>query len=174
MGGRTTAGRAARPPAPRSRAIGVAALAVLTVAILGGLATRIGPWYHALHKPGFQPPDWLFAPVWTAIFALTALAGVQAWDARPPLRRWARILALFAVNGVLNVLWSALFFTLHRPDWALAEVVPFWLSILALIIAIAPSRRGAAWLLLPYLLWVAFAAVLNLAIVRLNGPFPGA
>ena len=157
----------------RGRAIGVAAAAALAVAILGGLATEIGPWYRALHKPAFQPPDWAFGPAWTVIYALTALAGVLAWHAMPPLRAWARILALFAINGVLNVLWSVLFFSLHRPDWALAEVVPFWLSILALIVAIAPYARRAAWLLAPYLLWVAFAGVLNYAVVRLNAPFGG-
>ena len=81
------------------------------------------------------------------------------------------ILALFLVNAILNVGWSLLFFRLQRPDWALIEVAFLWLSIVALIVAIAPLSRLAAWLLAPYLAWVAFAAVLNFAIVRLNGPF---
>ena len=157
--------------AGRRRAILTAAGAAIAVALLGGLASHIGPWYYGLTKPWFQPPDWLFGPAWTVIFALAALSGVWAWEAAPPLRAWARILALFTINGILNVLWSALFFTLHRPDWALGEVPALWLSILGLIVTIWPHSRRAALLLLPYLVWVAFAAVLNLAVARLNGPF---
>ncbi len=157
-----------RPRRGRGRAIAAAALAAITVATLGGLASPIGPWYYGLNKPPFQPPDWLFGPAWTLIFGLTALAGVWAWEARPPLGRWAVILALFTANGLLNILWSALFFTLHRPDWALGEVPALWLSVLGLIVAIWPSSRRAALLLVPYLAWVGFAAVLNLAIVQLN------
>jgi benzodiazapine receptor len=167
----TTAMRSTRPG--RWRAILTAAAAAVAVAVLGALASPIGDWYHALKKPWFQPPDWLFGPAWTVIFALTALAGVKAWDAHPPLRTWARIVALFAINGILNVLWSVLFFTLRRPDWALGEVPALWLSVLALIVLIAPRSRGAAWLLLPYLLWVGFAAVLNYAVAQLNAPFSG-
>jgi tryptophan-rich sensory protein len=157
--------------AERRRAILTAAAAAVAVALLGGLASTLGPWYYALRKPWFQPPDWLFGPAWTLIFALAALSGFWAWDANPPLRRWARIVSLFAINGLLNVFWSVLFFSLHRPDWALGEVPALWLSILALIVTIAPCSRRAAWLLAPYLVWVAFAAVLNLAVVRLNAPF---
>ena len=157
--------------AGRRRAILTAAAAAIAVALLGGLASHIGPWYYGLTKPWFQPPDWLFGPAWTVIFALAALSGVWAWEAGPPLRPWARILSLFAINGILNVLWSALFFTLHRPDWALGEVVPLWLSVLGLIAVIAPYSRRASALLVPYLVWVAFAAVLNLAVVQLNAPF---
>ncbi len=152
----------------RGLAVTIAAGAAVMVAMLGGLATDLGPWYRALHKPSFQPPDWLFGPAWTVIFICIATAGLQAWQAAPPVRAWARILSLFAVNGLLNILWSVLFFQLHRPDWALAEVVPLWLSILGLIVLIAPFSRRAAWLLAPYLLWVAFAAAVNLAVVRLN------
>jgi len=157
--------------AGRGRAIATAAAAATAVALLGGVASPIGPWYYALTKPWFQPPDWAFAPAWTVIFALTALSGVWAWQANPPLRPWARILALYAINGLLNVLWSALFFTLHRPDWALCEVPALWLSVLGLIVTIWPYSRRAAWVLVPYLVWVAFAALLNLAVVQLNAPF---
>lgn len=148
-----------------------AAAAALLVAALGGAATEIGPWYYSLHKPSWQPPDWLFGPAWTLIYALTALSGVLAWNRlRDPAWR-QRMLALFALNALLNVLWSELFFRLKRPDWALGEVVPFWLSILALVLFVFPVSRSAGWALVPYLAWVLFAAMLNLAIVRLNGPF---
>ena len=92
-------------------------------------------------------------------------------ERRAGARSRRRIIGLFALNGFLNILWSDLFFRLHRPDWALAEVGFLWLSILLLIVTVAPASRKAAWLLAPYLAWVAFAAVLNAAVVRLNYPF---
>ncbi len=155
----------------RARPIIYATAAALFVAALGGAATDIGPWYYSLHKPSWQPPDWLFAPVWTVIYALTALAGVFAWRHIADRERRMQMLGLFAVNALLNVLWSELFFTAKRPDWALAEMVPFWLSILVLILVLWPVSRDASWLLVPYLVWVLFAGVLNLAVVRLNAPF---
>ncbi len=149
----------------------LAAAAAIAIAILGGAATEIGPWYYSLHKPAWQPPDWLFGPVWTLIYGLTALAGVIAWSRIRNRERRLRVMALFALNALLNVLWSELFFGAKRPDWSLAEVVPFWLSILVLVLLLFPVSRAAGWALMPYLIWVMFAAVLNLAIVRLNGPF---
>lgn len=151
----------------------VAAGAAIVVAGLGASATDVGPWYYGLNKPWFQPPDWLFGPAWTLIYALTALSGVVAWRAATSAALRRRIIVLFAVNALLNVAWTELFFRLRRPDWALIEVVPFWLSILVLIVVLAPISSGASKLLAPYLIWVAFAGVLNLAIVRLNGPFGG-
>jgi translocator protein len=149
-----------------------AALAAISVGGLGALVTELGPWYYGLHKPSWQPPDWLFGPVWTLIFALAALSGFLALSHSPRhTRTSARILSLFAVNGVLNILWSALFFKLHRPDWALVEVGLLWLSIAALIVVTAPESRLASVLLVPYLVWVTFAAVLNYKIVELNAPF---
>lgn len=154
--------------------VAVAAAAALGVALLGGLMTDIGPWYFALRQPAWKPPDWLFGPVWTLIFALAAAAGVSAWRRAPSRadREW--LLALFALNGFLNVLWSLLYFRLRRPDWALWEVGLLWLSILLLMVVLSRYARRATWLLLPYLLWVSLAAVLNAATVQLNGPFGGA
>ncbi len=151
----------------------VAFLCAFCVAGLGALTTDLGPWYQSLHRPWFQPPDWLFGPAWTVIFSLAAIAGALAWQSNPPLRAWARMAGLFAVNGVLNIVWSALYFRLHRPDWALAETAALWLSVLALIFVLRPYTRTGSLLLVPYLAWVSFAAVLNLAVVRLNYPFSG-
>jgi benzodiazapine receptor len=151
----------------------IAFICASCVAGLGALMTDLGPWYHSLRRPSFQPPDWLFGPAWTTIFAMAAIAGALAWQARPPLRLWARITSLFAVNGVLNIAWSAIYFRLHRPDWALAETLALWLSVLALIFVLRQCTRTGALLMMPYLLWVSFAAVLNLAVVRLNYPFAG-
>lgn len=151
----------------------VAALAAMAVAILGAAATDLSPWYYGLRKPSWQPPGWLFGPAWTLIYGLAALAGVLAWNAARDRARRQRILVLFGLNALLNVLWSVLFFRLQRPDWALAEVVLFWLSILVLMVALWPISQTAIWVLAPYLAWVAFAAALNLAVVRLNAPFQG-
>lgn len=151
----------------------VAGGAALVVAALGGAATDIGPWYLGLRKPSWQPPDWLFGPAWTAIFALTALAGVRAWRRTPDVAGRGRVLAAYALNALLNIFWSLLFFTVKRPDWALVEVVALWLSVVLLIIVSGRRDRAAGWLLVPYLAWVAFAGVLNWSVVRLNEPFSG-
>lgn len=153
------------------RPVLVAAAAAIAVAGLGGLMTDIGPWYLGLKQPAWKPPDWLFGPAWTVIFALAAASGVNAWRTAPnrASREW--MLALFALNGFLNVFWSLLYFRLHRPDWALTEVGFLWLSVAVLMGVLGRYSRKASLLLLPYLLWIAFAGLLNWATVRLNGPF---
>jgi tryptophan-rich sensory protein len=148
-----------------------AAASAFGVALLGGLMTDIGPWYRGLVQPPWKPPDWLFGPAWTVIFALAAAAGVYAWRRAPGRKSREWMLGLFAANGFLNIFWSLLYFRLERPDWALREVMFLWLSVLLLIIVLARYSRPSGWLLAPYLLWVSFAALLNLATVRLNGPF---
>ena len=152
------------------RPVAVAAGAAIVVAGLGASATDLGPWYYALRKPWWQPPDWLFGPAWTLIYGLIALAGVKAWNAARDRRQGLRIVAVFALNALLNVAWSELFFHFQRPDWAVIEVVAFWLSIVVLIVTAAPVSHAAGWLLVPYLAWVTFAGALNLAVVRLNAP----
>ena len=158
----------------RSRPIWIAAAAAISVAVIGGLMTDIGPWYMGLKQPAWKPPDWAFGPIWTTIFALAAAAGVIGWQRAPSRPVRELMLALFAANGFLNVFWSLLYFRLHRPDWALLEVPLLWLSVLALIVLLARFAKTAAWLLAPYLLWVAIAAFLNWQTVKLNGPFGAA
>ncbi|MEJ8848829.1 TspO/MBR family protein [Variovorax rhizosphaerae] len=149
----------------------VAAGAAIFVAILGMLMTDLGPWYRGLRQPSWKPPDAVFGPIWTTIFALAAAAGVIGWRRAPSRVERERMLMLFALNGFLNVFWSLLYFRLHRPDWSLYEVPFLWLSVLALIVLLARFAKTAAWMLVPYLLWVATAAALNWQTVRLNGPF---
>jgi len=151
--------------------IATVAAAIVVVGAGGALLTDVGPWYHALRKPAWNPPDWLFGPAWTLIYALTGSAIVIAWNAPDGSSRVA-LVAATAANFALNVLWSALFFARRRPDWALVEVVLLWLSIVALMAAVRPLSRAAVALLVPYLAWVTFAAVLNQRIVALNRPFP--
>ena len=149
----------------------VAALVALAVLGVGGATTKVGAWYKGLRKPAWNPPGWVFAPAWTLILGCAAWSGLIAWQHAETIGdRW-RIGVLFGVNIVFHMLWSPLFFTFKRPDWALAEVPLLWLSILALIVGLAPLSTMSAWLLAPYLAWVSFAAVLNLTIVRMNAPF---
>jgi translocator protein len=155
----------------RWKPVVVAAVAAVSVAVLGALMTDLGAWYANLRQPPWKPPDWAFGPIWTTIFALAAAAGVIGWRRAPTRASSELMLALFAVNGFLNVLWSLLYFRLHRPDWALYEVPLLWASVLALIVLLARFARPAAWLLVPYLAWVSIAAVLNWQTVALNGPF---
>lgn len=156
----------------RSRAVLVAAFAALALIVLGGLATEIGDWYRQLRQPPWKPPDWLFGPVWTTIFVLSAAAGVLAWQAlEGDTRGRRRLIVAYALNGALNVLWSLLFFRWRRPDWALAEVGLLWGSIAVLVWLSWRAAPSSAVLLLPYLAWVGFAALLNAEIVRLNAPF---
>ncbi len=152
----------------RRTTIVTAAVTAFSVAALGGLATDLSPWYQTLRMPAWKPPDWLFGPAWTLIYALCAISAAKAWwDARNRVER-RRILMLFAANAVLGIAWSVLFFSLRHPDWALIEVVPFWLAIVVLMVGLWRISSFSSLLLLPYLAWVSFAACLNLAVVDLN------
>jgi benzodiazapine receptor len=164
----------ARPRPSRWKAIAFAAAAAVTVGLLGALSTDIGPWYRGLNEPAWKPPDALFGPAWTLIYACAAIAGVSAWRRAQDDGRREWTLCLFAVNAFLNVLWSLLFFRLRRPDWALFEVGFLWLSIAVLIVYLGRFSRPSGWWLAPYLLWVSFAAALNLSVVQLNPPFGAA
>jgi tryptophan-rich sensory protein len=157
----------------RRRPVIAAALAAGAVGALGALSTQLGSWYYQLRKPGWQPPDWLFGPAWTLIFALAALAAVVYWRREGDRDSRLLVLVAFTLNGFLNTLWSLLFFRLHRPDWSLYEVGFLWASILLLMVLLDRASRAAATLLLPYLAWVSFAAFLNWEIVQLNAPFAG-
>ena len=151
--------------------IATAACAAIAIAAIGGTLTELGPWYYSLKEPSWKPPDAAFGLIWTAIFSLAAVAGVIGWRAEQKVRGRQWILGLFAINGFLNVLWSLVFFTLHRPDFSLVEVAALWLSIIVLIVFLYRRSPLAGFLLVPYLIWVAIAAALNYQVVILNGPF---
>jgi translocator protein len=144
-----------------------------TVAVgwLGGELTQLGPWYQALKKPWWQPPDWAFPIAWTTIFVLSVLAMAFAWrDITREVQRNA-VVVLFGLTGGLNVLWSYLFFHLQRPDWALWEVGVLWFTIFLMVIACLRDSKTGSLLFLPYLIWVSIASYLTYEVVRLNGPF---
>jgi translocator protein len=148
-------------------AIAAIAWAVLLGGV-GGVVTEIGPWYRALKKPVFQPPDWLFGPAWTIILGLAGWAGYIAYTAAATDAQRTSVIILYAVNFAAHFAWSPLFFKIKRPDLALIEVVFLWISCLLLCVALRPISVTASWLVAPYLAWVSFAAKLNAAIVKLN------
>lgn len=149
----------------------VAAIAAAIVAALGATMTDLGPWYQGLQKPSWTPPDVVSPVGWTIIFALNTAAIVSAWRAAPTPRESDKIIGLFSVNAILNIGWSVLFFRMERPDWAFVEVLFLIASIVSLIVYCGRYSKNAALLFTPYLIWVSLAAVLNWAIVDLNGPF---
>lgn len=158
----------ARPGRRRWRVLAAAVAGATVILLIGGLLTDLGPWYRNLKAPPWKPPDWLFAPIWTLIYALWVAAVYFAWKRTPSPTGRAWMIAALVLNGVLNVAWSVLFFKLHHPDWAAIELLLLWLSVLAIMVVLGRASRLAGLLLVPYLAWVSLAGLLNLSIVRLN------
>ena len=149
----------------------VASLAVVMAAgAVGSLATAktIPTWYRGLAKPSFNPPEWLFGPAWTLLYLLMAVAAFLVWKQGFGAPGVKLALAVFLVQLVLNALWSVFFFGLRSPLAGLVDIVVLWLAILATIVFFFRISLPAGILLLPYIAWVSFAAVLNAAILRLN------
>lgn len=149
----------------------IIAIAVCEFAgILGSLFTfsAIPTWYAGLAKPVLNPPSWLFGPVWTALYALMGVAWWLVWRsaADPAAKRRAHI--LFILQLTLNAAWSPIFFGLHSIGWAFGEILVLWILIIFTLWTFAKISRLAAWLLVPYILWVSFAAYLNYSIWMLN------
>ena len=144
-------------------------VACFAAAGVGGLATRqsVGTWYQTLAKPSWAPPDWVFGPVWTALYVMMAAAAWLVWR-RTGLRGGRMPLGLFAAQLVLNAAWSWVFFGLRDPMPAFFELGALWFAIGATAVAFWRVSRPAGLLLLPYLLWTTFAGALNFAIWRLN------
>lgn len=145
-------------------ALAISVLLVAAVAFFGS-QFEAGAWYDSLQKPAWTPPDWLFGPVWTFLYALMALAAWKVWIA---VRRIDLALVVYGVQLVLNGLWSYLYFGLQRPDLALIDIVALWFAIVFTIVLFRRRDRLAGALLVPYLLWVTYAAALNAAIWHLN------
>jgi translocator protein len=149
----------------------MAIIAVAAASVIGQLATypNLAPWYAGLVKPSFNPPNWVFAPVWTTLYVLMAFA---VWCIlRLPEASAARRLALtlFFAHLALNAAWSWMFFGAHNPLLGAINIVPQLLVIVATVVAFHRLDRIAAWCLVPLAAWVAFASVLNIAIWQLNG-----
>lgn len=171
--GSTGGSEASQPPGVGRRRdlLGLAGFVAvcLAVASLGGAVTglSVDDWYQHLDKPPFNPPDWVFAPVWTTLYLLMGLAAWRVWRHRQsPGRRPA--LLLFTTQLCLNLLWSCLFFGLTAVGAALVEIIVLWGAIVATAIRFGRIEALAGWLMVPYVAWVSFAVALNGAIWWLN------
>lgn len=142
--------------------IGACLLAATT-----GATFRPGDWYEQLKKPSWRPPNWVFAPAWAILYLTIAVSGWLVWRTSG-FAGAAAPLSIYLLQLGLNAAWSAIFFGMRRPDLAFVEIILLWLSIVATIAAFHPVNAAAAWLLLPYLAWVTFAAVLNFTVWRMN------
>jgi tryptophan-rich sensory protein len=148
----------------------IAGIIICQVAgIIGSIFTApaVKGWYTGINKPSFNPPNWLFAPVWTTLFVLMGIAvSIIRLSEKTELRKKA--LKVFFIQLILNTLWSIIFFGMENPILAFIEIVVLWFAILYTIILFRKIDRKASYLLIPYILWVSFASVLNLAIAILN------
>jgi tryptophan-rich sensory protein len=141
-------------------------------------------WYNTLQKPSWNPPSWIFGPVWTTLYALMGIAAFLIWSASVRgidgrvKSGWRRkdvraALTVFGVQLMLNAIWSVIFFGLHSPMWAFVEIVFLWISIVATMVVFAKISKLAVWLLVPYILWVSFAGFLNYTLWQLNQGIDG-
>jgi len=146
----------------------ISSLGCLLLGSLSGIATgeAVNGWYAQIVKPSWNPPNWLFGPVWTVLYLLMGAAFALVWNGQGKNKRMAMI--LFIVQFVLNLLWSFLFFGLARMDWALLEILLLLVFITLTISAFSKINRTASMLLIPYLLWVGFATLLNSSLYFLN------
>lgn len=140
----------------------------LAVGAIGGWVTAgsVSDWYPTLVKPGFNPPNWVFGPVWTTLYVLMGLAAWRGWRALGTLRH--RGFALYGGQLALNLLWSILFFGLHQIGWALVDLIVLFVALVATGRAFVRIDRPAGWCFVPYALWVGYAGVLNAALWWLN------
>ncbi len=142
---------------------------VLVGAISGYFTSSgVNGWFALANKPWFNPPGWIFAPVWTTLYVLMGIALFLVWKSEPTNFIKKTAIALFSFQLLLNFFWSFIFFKLQQPGWAFAEIILMWVMILLTILWFGKINSAAAWLLVPYICWVSFASVLNYSIWRLN------
>ena len=148
-------------------------ISILIPLLVGGIATffttsGVNGWYAMANKPSFNPPNWLFAPVWTALYIMMGIALFLVWksEGHKAIKQTAFI--LFAVQLLLNFLWSFIFFYAKQPGWAFVDIMAMWIAILLTIIWFTKISITASWLLVPYIFWVTFASLLNFYIWRHN------
>lgn len=142
-------------------------LAATFVAASTGAIFKPGAWYEGLAKPSWNPPNWAFPIAWAALYVMMAVAAWLVWRVAG-FAGAGLALGLWFLQLALNAAWSWVFFGMKRMGWAMAELVALWLAVAATVLAFAPHSAVAAWLLVPYLLWVSFAGVLNLTLWRMN------
>ena len=159
---------ATESPAPRRPWLALAGwLLICFLAAAGGVIFMPGPWFASLHKPAWNPPGWLFGPVWTVLYVMMAVAAWLIWR-RGGWVAQKRPLGLFLTQLALNAAWTPLFFGLKNPPLAFGDIILLWLAIVATLRSFRGANKTAGWLLAPYLAWVSFAALLNFTLWRLN------
>lgn len=160
-----------KSPSATTLAIGLAiSIAVCFLAAgVGGFATTssVNGWYTQIDKPSWNPPSWIFGPVWSTLYLMMGVSAWLVWK-NSGLKKSKLALGWFAFHLLLNILWSVLFFGLQQPGWALVEIIVLWISIAIAIVLFYHHSKLAAGLLVSYLLWVSFATFLNYAIWSLN------
>ena len=152
--------------------IGPLLLAILIPVAVGAIsgfftASSVDGWFTTLQKPSFNPPNWLFGPVWTSLYILMGIASWMVWKQPASVQR-TKALRLYGVQLFFNFCWSLIFFYLHQPGWAFLEIIILWLLILLTIFSFSRVQKTSPWLLVPYISWVSFASILNYAIWNLN------
>jgi len=150
--------------------LAVSLVGCFLVAFLGSAFTMpsIQTWYLELNKPFFNPPNWIFGPVWTTLYLMMGIALYLIWNKNLKNKKKDAAIKMFILQLVLNLFWSLAFFGLHQPFLALMTIIALWLSIFATIKYFSKISKTAAYLLYPYIFWVSFASILNLFIVILN------
>ena len=140
----------------------------LGIGIIGGLFTapNIPNWYAGLVKPSFNPPNWIFGPVWSLLYCLMGIGLFLIYQSQSVWRKWG--FGIFAIQLGLNFLWSFIFFQQKQIGWALVDIFLLWLSIICMIFVFYKINKTAASIQLPYLVWVSFAGILNYFIFILN------
>lgn len=157
-----------KPNSPVKAALALLAwIAITFLAPATGLIAPPGSWYSTLVKPSFNPPPWIFGPVWTLLYTLMAIAAWRVW-LKGGWREQQRPLTLYLAQLALNASWTPVFFALHQLGWALVVIIALWLLIFATMRAFSSVDRTAGILFVPYLLWVSFASFLNFTLWRLN------
>ena len=148
-------------------------ISILLPMIIGGISgfftsASINTWYVTLNKPWFNPPNWIFAPVWTLLYLMMGIAFYMIWKSEAVNAVKQTAVILFAAQLLVNFLWSLIFFYLKQPGWAMLDIILMWILIVATIFSFGKISSTAAWLMLPYICWVSFAMILNFYLWKLN------
>lgn len=150
--------------------LAISILVPLAVGAVAGLftTTEINGWFQTINKPAWQPPNWVFGPVWTLLYLLMGVSFYLVWQSTAPKTTKRIAITLWIIQLVFNFFWSFIFFKKHQIDWALGEILVLWFFILLTILFFGRVRSLAAWLMVPYISWVTFASLLTYSIYQLN------
>jgi translocator protein len=148
-------------------------IAIVVSELAGGIGSlftvsAITNWYPMLIRPALNPPSWIFGPVWTTLYILMGIAAFLVWNKGFDRQDVRKALGVFLLQLVLNAVWSVIFFGLHSPFWAFVDIIALWTTIIWTMTIFYKISKPAMWIMLPYILWVSFAAYLNYSIWMLN------